>query len=84
MPVRSGEELRAGPAHSYREMDRAAADGIWVGNRAGAAAARSAGAGASASAASTANAATSTRPATMPAVVRTSFNPSSPTQTDRR
>src|SRR5690348_10584509 len=64
------------------------AGGIWAGNRAGAAAGPSAGAcaaaGASASAARTTKASTSTTPATMPAVVRTSLNPNSPVQTDKR
>ena len=67
---------------------RAIAGEIWAGNVAGAAAAPPAGAfaaaGASASAARTTKAATSTTPATMPAVVRTSLNPNSPIQTDRR
>jgi hypothetical protein len=67
---------------------RATAGGIRAGSPARPAAAPLtgvlAGAGASTSAARTANAATSITPATMPAVVRTSWKPNSKVYTDRR
>ena len=59
---------------------RAAARGIRAGKVAGAAARRPAAGGGEREPASTTKAATSTRPAAMPAVVRTSLNPNSPSR----
>src|SRR6266536_2337090 len=74
---------RADPAR-YAPAARAIAGEISAGNLAGALVVLPAGAGASVSAARTTKAATSTTPATMPAVVRTSVNPNSPIHTDSR